>query len=124
LKTQELYFLVFCTRYIDIFHSHTLYLFFMKALYLSVAGGIVYVLRFKEPWKSSYITATAPADKFPHLLYAVAPCATIALFINEGTLFGTEKGFFFALPSYIGHVSMRFRSLPVFASRFLPAAGG
>ncbi len=100
LKTQELCLLVFVTRYLDIFHSHTLYLFFMKALYITLAGGLVYVLRFREPWKTSYESNTVNADKFPHLKYAVAPCALLALFINEGVLFSSEDGFFSALPAY------------------------
>lgn len=72
----------------------------MKALYITLAGGLVYVLRFREPWKTSYQSNTANADKFPHLKYAVAPCALLALFINEGALFSSEDGFFSALPAY------------------------
>lgn len=95
---------MFATRYLDIFHSHTLYLFGMKALYLTASGGIVYVLRFREPWRSSYQTNTSPADKFPHLKFAVAPCIAIALFVNEGT-FWPEDGFFAGLPMYFVDVS-------------------
>ena len=111
---------MFVTRYLDIFSSHTLYLFFMKLLYLSVAGGIVYVLRLREPWATSYATQTANADKFPHWRYAVAPCAAIALFINEGTLFD-DAGFFSNLPGYL--VEVRSLGLVLHLSRMASTGG-
>lgn len=86
LKTQELYLLVFCTRYLDLFFVHpfydslTLYNTCMKILYISASAGIVYLFRGKEPWKTSY---KKEEDSFLHLQFAVAPCAVLALFIHS-----------------------------------------
>lgn len=61
LKTMELYFVVFCARYIDLlpfvdrhhnYHSWFLefYLPVMKLAYISISGTVVYFIRFKEPY--------------------------------------------------------------------------
>ena len=51
LKTQELYLLVFLTRYLDVFtNTRYAYLVLMKILYVSLAGYIVYLIRKKDPW--------------------------------------------------------------------------
>lgn len=92
MKTQELYLLVFVTRYLDLFTSfHSLYNTLMKIFYIAASGAIVYAFYRKEPWRSTYITNTKPKDIFPHWLYAVLPCFVISIFINEGTL---SSGFF------------------------------
>jgi ER lumen protein retaining receptor len=81
LKTQELFFLVFVTRYIDLlWHFVSLYNTGMKILYLVFSGAIVYVIRFKEPFKS---TNDKSQDTFLHLRYAVLPCAVLAIVFNE-----------------------------------------
>mmetsp|Transcript_12810 Transcript_12810/g.40899 ORF Transcript_12810/g.40899 Transcript_12810/m.40899 type:complete len:220 (-) Transcript_12810:11-670(-) len=81
LKTQELYLVVFVTRYLDLFTNHT-YLFntVMKVIYLGAAGTIVYFMRYKEPYKSTY---DETQDTFLHWKYAVLPCAVLALLVNE-----------------------------------------
>ena len=85
LKTQELYLVVFVTRYLDLFYfnlssSLMVYNFFMKIIYICAAAGIVYYIRFKEPWKTTY---KAEEDSFLHWKFAVAPCAVLALIINN-----------------------------------------
>jgi hypothetical protein len=48
LKTQELYLLVFLTRYLDLFTNfYSLYNTLMKVVYLAASGWIVYMLRFQ-----------------------------------------------------------------------------
>ncbi|KAL3657277.1 hypothetical protein V7S43_017785 [Phytophthora oleae] len=81
LKTQELFFLVFVTRYVDLFfHFVSLYNTLMKLLFLLFSGAIVYVIRFKEPFRSTYDKSH---DAFLHVKFAILPCALLALVFNE-----------------------------------------
>ena len=80
LKTQELYALVFITRYLDLFTNHiSMYNTIMKVIYLTLSIGICYYIRMKEPWKSSY---KPEEDSFLHWKFAVAPCVVLACVIN------------------------------------------
>lgn len=80
IKTQELYFIVFVTRYLDLFTTYySLYNSVMKVLYIASTGYIIYMVRKTEPFKSTYDQAH---DSFLHLKFAVAPCAVIALITN------------------------------------------
>lgn len=77
LKTQELYFVVFATRYLDLFTTYySLYNTLMKILYISSTGYIIYMIREMEPFKTNYDRAQ---DSFLHWQYAVAPSAIAAL---------------------------------------------
>ena len=77
LKTQELYFVVFATRYLDLFTTYySLYNTLMKILYISSTGYIIYMIRETEPFKTNYDRAQ---DSFLHLQYAVGPSAVVAL---------------------------------------------
>jgi len=83
VKTQELFLLVFCTRYLDLFTNFfSVYNTCMKILYIVLSGGLVYLLHFVEPFKT-----TAPKahdlDVVQHWKILVAPCAVLALIINE-----------------------------------------
>lgn len=49
---------------------------FMKVAYISATTSIVYMIRFKEPYKSKYDKSQ---DSFLHMKFAVAPCAVLAL---------------------------------------------
>jgi hypothetical protein len=102
LKTQELFLLVFCTRYLDLFFKYiSLYNSVMKILYIGTTGAIVHMMRFKvstrpgrpnhdrrhaahaherllseqEPFKTTY---DKEHDSFLHVKFAVAPCAVLA----------------------------------------------
>uniref|UniRef100_A0A7S4HZX9 ER lumen protein-retaining receptor n=2 Tax=Odontella aurita TaxID=265563 RepID=A0A7S4HZX9_9STRA len=76
LRTNELFFVVFVTRYLDLFTTfYSLYNSGMKILYIVTTGTIIYMIRFKEPICSTYDKAQ---DTFLHWRYAVAPCAVIA----------------------------------------------
>lgn len=77
IKTQELYLLVFLTRYLDLFTSfNSYYNTIMKILYISITAYIVYMVRSTEPFKSAY---DRTHDSFLHWQFAVAPCAVLAL---------------------------------------------
>lgn len=77
LKTQELFLLVFLTRYLDLFTTfYSLYNSVMKVLYISSTAYIVYMIRYKEPYKSKYDSSQ---DSFLHMKFAVLPCAILAI---------------------------------------------
>ena len=82
LKTQQLYALVFICRYLDLiymFGSHAiLYNTIFKIFYLVVSCYIVYLIRFKEPFKTSYDRKTRDMDGFVSL-YLIVPCIILAL---------------------------------------------
>lgn len=81
LKTQELYLLVFVTRYLDLFTNFlSMYNTIMKILYILCSGLIVYLMRFKEPWSTTY---KKEEDSFKHWKFVVAPCAILAVLICE-----------------------------------------
>jgi len=85
LKTQEMYLLVFVTRYLDLFNFSKvdflhIYNFCMKVIYISASATIVYYFRFKQPWKSTYKKAE---DSFLYLQYAIAPCAVLAVLVHS-----------------------------------------
>jgi ER lumen protein retaining receptor len=77
IKTQELYFIVFAARYLDLFtHFYSLYNSSMKVLYLSSTAYIIYIVRKTDPYKSDYDDAQ---DSFKHIHFGVAPCAVLGL---------------------------------------------
>lgn len=81
IKTQELYLLVFVTRYLDLFTTfYGLYNSLMKVLYISVTAYIIYMVRRTEPFKKEYDADTR--DSFKHWHYAVAPCVALAIITN------------------------------------------
>lgn len=50
-KTQEIYLIVFCMRYIDLFMYYiSLYNTLMKIFFISATAFIVYMMRFKKPY--------------------------------------------------------------------------
>ncbi len=77
IKTQELYLLVFCTRYLDLFTKfYSLYNTVMKILYILSTSYIVYLVKKTEPFKSNYEYSQ---DSFLHWKFAVAPCVVLAI---------------------------------------------
>eukprot|EP01103_Thecamoeba_quadrilineata_P006471 TRINITY_DN16197_c0_g1_i1.p1 TRINITY_DN16197_c0_g1~~TRINITY_DN16197_c0_g1_i1.p1 ORF type:complete len:225 (+),score=12.52 TRINITY_DN16197_c0_g1_i1:32-676(+) len=78
LKTQELYALVFVTRYIDIFYNFmSIYNWILKIIFLGSTFTIIYMIR--VPYNHTY---DKQGDRF-QLLYLIVPCAILALFINH-----------------------------------------
>eukprot|EP00742_Colponemidia_sp_Colp-10_P004142 GILJ01004420.1.p1 GENE.GILJ01004420.1~~GILJ01004420.1.p1 ORF type:complete len:245 (+),score=22.75 GILJ01004420.1:84-737(+) len=76
-RTQELYLLVFCTRYLDLFlYWVSLYNTVMKLAFIGLTAYILYLMRFKAPYCITYDKLN---DSFPHWLYLVAPCAVLGI---------------------------------------------
>jgi ER lumen protein retaining receptor len=80
LKTQELYALIFATRYLDIFsHYYSLYNTVMKLIFLGSSFSIVWYMRRHKVVRRSY---DKDQDTFRHY-FLVLPCLILALLINE-----------------------------------------
>jgi len=85
LKSQELYLIVFCTRYLDLLFSEspwfdsalTMYNSVMKILFLASSGYIVYLMR-----RKLRATYDSEHDTF-RLEFLILPCALVGLLINE-----------------------------------------
>lgn len=77
LKTQEMFLVVFLTRYLDLFTTYySLYNSIMKVLYIASTGFIVYMIRYKEPFKSKYDHSQ---DSFLHIKFGIIPCLCVAI---------------------------------------------
>lgn len=80
LKTQFLYLLVFCTRYLDLFYNFlSLYNTVMKILFIASSAFIVYLMRAKRPYCETY---DKKSDSY-FVGYLIAPCLILAVFVNE-----------------------------------------
>eukprot|EP00850_Spirogloea_muscicola_P010042 SM000058S18472 [mRNA] locus=s58:74692:81003:- [translate_table: standard] len=81
LKTQELYALVFATRYLDLFTNFvSLYNTVMKLIFLGSSCSIVWYMRSHKVVRQSY---DKEQDTFRHV-FLIVPCAVLALLINNG----------------------------------------
>lgn len=88
LKTQELYALVFATRYLDIFtHFISLYNTAMKLIFLGSSFSIVWYMKRHKVVRRSY---DKDQDTFRHH-FLVLPCILLALVINEKFTFREVK---------------------------------
>ena len=81
MKTQELYLLVFVTRYLDLFGElehgiRSWYLAVMKCLYIGITAYILFLVRKTEPYKSIYDHSQ---DTFRSFRFAIAPCIVLAI---------------------------------------------
>lgn len=80
LKTQALYALVFLTRYLDLFYNFaSLYNSIMKIIFITSSLSIVYLMKFRSPFKDTYDKKN---DSF-NVLFLIIPCGILAIFINE-----------------------------------------
>lgn len=80
LKTQQLYLLVFVSRYVDLFWNFSsLYNWILKVLFIGCSAGVVVVMMKGRPHASTY---NPEADAFPWL-YLIAPCAVLGVLINQ-----------------------------------------
>jgi len=86
LRTQELFLLVFVTRYLDLvglFYSwynsfivfYSWYNSFMKILYIGSTSSLVYAIRYQETIKATYDDSK---DTFLHWKFGVVPCFVLA----------------------------------------------
>ncbi|KAJ6372079.1 hypothetical protein OIU77_002410 [Salix suchowensis] len=79
-KTQELYALVFASRYLDIFTSYvSFYNTVMKLIFLGSSFSIVWYMRHHKLVRRSY---DKDHDTFRHF-FIVLPCLILALLIHE-----------------------------------------
>lgn len=80
IKTQELYLIVFCLRYLDLFTTfYSLYNTMMKILYIASTSYIIYMVKRTEPFKTSYDRSQ---DSFLHGQFAILPAAILGIFTN------------------------------------------
>mmetsp|Transcript_1194 Transcript_1194/g.1625 ORF Transcript_1194/g.1625 Transcript_1194/m.1625 type:complete len:214 (+) Transcript_1194:101-742(+) len=78
LKSQELYLIVFATRYLDLlWNFSSLYLSVMKIFYLASSIAIVYLMT--TTYKFTY---DKEHDTF-RIVFLLAPCLALALLIND-----------------------------------------
>ena len=77
IKTQELYLLVFCSRYLDLFtHFYSWYNSLMKVIYISSTAYIIYLVKETQPFKTDYERGQ---DSFLHWQFGVGPCAVLTV---------------------------------------------
>ena len=80
LKTQELYVIVFASRYLDIFTDFiSLYNTLMKLIFLGSSFSIVWYMRSHKIVRRSY---DKDQDTFRHY-FLLLPCLLLALLIHE-----------------------------------------
>ncbi|XP_024984725.1 ER lumen protein-retaining receptor-like isoform X1 [Cynara cardunculus var. scolymus] len=84
LKTQELYAMVFATRYLDIFTDFiSVYNTIMKLIFLGSSFSIVWYIRHHRVVRRSY---DKDQDTFRHY-FLMLPCLILALLVNEKLTF-------------------------------------
>mmetsp|Transcript_28867 Transcript_28867/g.47858 ORF Transcript_28867/g.47858 Transcript_28867/m.47858 type:complete len:223 (+) Transcript_28867:61-729(+) len=80
LKTQEIYVIVFCFRYLDLFWNFlSIYNWVMKIIFIVSSVSIVCVIRFGKPHKDTY---NKEDDAFPYL-YLIVPAALLGIAVNQ-----------------------------------------
>ncbi len=80
-KTFEIYLLVFCTRYLDLFmYFISLYNTSMKILFIGASAFIIYTMRFNKKYSIDY--DREKEDAFPHI-YLVPFALFMTLLIHK-----------------------------------------
>merc|ERR1711871_618684 len=80
LKTQEIYAIVFLSRYVDLFWNFISgYNMIMKVIFITSSLAIVYIIRFGVPHKDTY---DREDDAFPHY-YLIVPAAILGATVNQ-----------------------------------------
>ncbi len=80
VRTHELFFVVFVTRYLDLFTTYySLYNSVMKIVYIGSTASIIYTIKYQEPIKSTYDKSQ---DAFLHWKFGAAPCFALAFFTH------------------------------------------
>ena len=80
-KTQELYMIVFATRYLDLFvYFVSLYNTFMKLAYVAITGYLIYLMRFSKLYRQTY---DVKGDSFEYWKYLLGPCFVMGVIFNE-----------------------------------------
>ena len=91
-KTFEIYLLVFCTRYLDLFmYFISIYNTSMKILFIGASAFIIYLMRFSSSFKNTYDRKNE--DIFPHI-YLIIFAVVMTIFIHKNmTLWGLTWSF-------------------------------
>lgn len=80
MKTQELYIVVFATRYLDLFTRHVSYYnTIMKLVFLGTSVAIVWYMRYHKVVKQTY---KKDEDTFKHY-FLIPPCFVLALMVHR-----------------------------------------
>lgn len=80
LKTQELYVIVFLTRYLDLFtRFHSFYNTVMKLVFIGTSLSIVWYMKFHKVVKQTY---SKDQDTLRHY-FLIVPCFLLALLVNH-----------------------------------------
>ena len=84
LKTQELYALIFCMRYLDLFFNFiSLYNTVVKLVFISTSFSVIYYMRYHKVVKLTY---DKEHDTFRYL-FLILPCLGLAMLINQAFTF-------------------------------------
>lgn len=76
---------MYITRYLDLFTMfYSVYNSSMKILFISTTTYIICMVKYREPYKSLY---NRDQDPF-NIMFAIAPCAVLALIVNTAGDFG------------------------------------
>lgn len=79
-KTQQLFLVVFLTRYFDLlFEWKSLYLFLMKLIFISMTAYTMYLMKIKKPYNLSY---DKESDTLPHY-YIYAGSLIMAVLVHK-----------------------------------------
>jgi len=79
LKSQLLYVMVFCTRYVDLFWNfHSLYNTSMKVFFVGATAATVYLMKFQKPYCMTYDSEN---DSF-NIFFLIIPCVILAFVWN------------------------------------------
>ena len=80
-KTQEIYIIVFCLRYVDLFmYFVSFYNTFMKIGFISATLYTLFMIRWKKPYSGTY---EPDKDNFPHFMYLLPLAGILALIIHQ-----------------------------------------
>lgn len=81
-KTQEIYLVVFCMRYIDLFmYFVSVYNTCMKLFFISSTILIIYLMRFKRPFRMTYDSI---GDSFPHFMVLLPAAFVLTCIVPTG----------------------------------------
>lgn len=107
-KTQEIFFVVFLTRYSDMIlelHWGSVYFNVMRILFISITGYTIYVMRFKRPYKMVKINICRAMIK-NLILFLIGPC-TLRLLSSPSSFI-----VHFLCMEYSGHFRFGCRPVP------------
>ena len=79
---MECYLLVFCLRYMDLFmYFISVYNTLMKIFFITSTGLIIYLMRFRKPYCTTY---DALGDQFPHWKVLLPSAAVLTALVHSG----------------------------------------